>query len=395
MNLKKIPQYFLILFIILNILSYLIIYYKTGTNVYSKGYLEKKKSFFIADPVTNYVHPFFGFIDLNNVVYENNLISDEKLFYSIFESPNKKYNGTIKILLIGGSVAINFTDNSKNSYGFNQDINNFDSRDLLARKISSYFPDKKIIFYNAAIKSGKQPQQLFKLYYLSLIGMQFDIVINFDGFQEMAQPFVKNVPIKDELIYPRRYSDEVAGQAQDISCIKITNKESQFNTYVPVLEIFSYYKIRNCFRELRRSDGINLNWKKFFPVKEKNLEDSAKISYEIWKKSSIEIENFSKFKKFFYLHVIAPSQHLKDSKNFSEEEKKEFLDYEYGPIISEYYKKLINFDNFKLKHSLNLQYVFKNENSTVYRDACCRYNNYGMNIISEKIAKYLSDNYSK
>ena len=44
-------------------------------------------------------------------------------------------------------------------------------------------------------------------------------------------------------------------------------------------------------------------------------------SYEIWKKSSFEIENFSKLKNF-YLHVVAPSQYVKGSKNFSDEEKK-------------------------------------------------------------------------
>ena len=30
---------------------------------------------------------------------------------------------------------------------------------------------------------------------------------------------------------------------------------------------------------------------------------------------------------------------------------------------------------------------------TVYRDACCRLNDYGLNLVSEKIAKYLKNNY--
>ena len=45
-------------------------------------------------------------------------------------------------------------------------------------------------------------------------------------------------------------------------------------------------------------------------------------SYEIWKKSSFEIENFSKLKNFFYLHVVAPSQYVKGSKIFQMKKKK-------------------------------------------------------------------------
>ena len=52
-----------------------------------------------------------------------------------------------------------------------------------------------------------------------------DIVINYDGPLELVHPYLKNVPIKDELIYPRRYSDEIAGMVSDKSCIKNNNKE--------------------------------------------------------------------------------------------------------------------------------------------------------------------------
>ena len=37
--------------------------------------------------------------------------------------------------------------------------------------------------------------------------------------------------------------------------------------------------------------------------------------------------------------------------------------------------------------------ILKNEKKTVYRDACCRLNDYGLNLVSEKIAKYLKNNY--
>ena len=393
MKFRKIFSFLAVFFILLNLIAYFIIYFKTETNVYGKNYLEKKKSFFISSSVLSYVHPYFGSIDLNNKNYDKNSISNEKLFYNIFESTNSSYNETLKILMLGSSQAINFSNNKKNAYDLENISTNSESENILAKKISSYFPDKKIIFYNAAIKSSKQPQQLFKLYYLSLIGMKFDIVINYDGPLELVHPYLKNAPIKDELIYPRRYSDEIAGMVSDKSCIKNNNKASVSNSYIPIVELISYIQIRNCHRIISKREGDKVSWKKLVKVEDKNLEESMETSYEIWKKSSFEIENFSKSKNFFYLHVVAPSQYVKGSKNFSDEEKKNYLDYEYGPILSKYYEKLINFKNLDLKDSLDLKYIFKNEKKTVYRDACCRLNDYGLNLVSEKIAKYLKNNY--
>ena len=150
MKFKKIFSFLAVFFILLNLTAYFIIYLKTETNVYGKNYLGKKKSFFISDSELSYVHPYFGSIDLNNQNYEKNLISNEKLFYSIFESTNSSHNGTLKILMLGSSQAINFSNNKKNAYDLKNIITNSESENILAKKISSYFPDKKIIFYNAS-----------------------------------------------------------------------------------------------------------------------------------------------------------------------------------------------------------------------------------------------------
>ena len=87
------------------------------------------------------------------------------------------------------------------------------------------------------------------------------------------------------------------------------------------------------------------------------------------------------------MHVISPNQHLDKSKILTEEEKKYFSENEYKPIISKYYEKFINFDQFKLNNHLDLRYVFKDIDKTVYRDSCCRFNNLGLEIISEKNCK--------
>ena len=391
---KKILIILIIAFLTINLLSYIAIQIKTGTNVFNKDeYLKKKRTFYVEDPMGKIVHPFMGHLDLNNEIIRKNVLTNEPIFYQVYESPNKSYDEEIKILLLGGSIAVNLSNNTESAYDLKDKWRENKSKNILAKKILSIFPNKKVIFYNAAVKSSKQPMQLFKLYYLSLLGMDFDIVINFDGPQEMAQPYVKNVPIKDELIYPRRFSDDIAYMTRDFSCISKNNKESLKNSFIPVVEFFSYLVIRNCHRDISLFDGYPAFWKSIISTNSKNEEEIAKKSYEIWKNSSLEIENFSKLKNFFYLHVIMPSQYVEDSKKFSSKESDEFIGYEYGPIISKYYSKMINFNNLNLKNSLDLKYIFKNETKTVYRDRCCRFNDYGLNAIASEISKYIGQNY--
>ena len=227
---KKILIILIIAFLTINLLSYIAIQIKTGTNVFNKDeYLKKKSTFYVEDPMGKIVHPFMGHLDLNNEIIRKNVLTNEPIFYQVYESPNKSYDEEIKILLLGGSIAVNLSNNTESAYDLKDKWRENKSKNILAKKILSIFPNKKVIFYNAAVKSSKQPMQLFKLYYLSLLGMDFDIVINFDGPQEMAQPYVKNVPIKDELIYPRRFSDDIAYMTRDFSCISKNNKESLKN----------------------------------------------------------------------------------------------------------------------------------------------------------------------
>jgi len=395
MKITKIAFLLIILFISVNLLSYIIIQVKTGTNLFSKeNYHNKKKSFYIKDPVSKYLHPFFGNIDVNNKILKKNALTSEKLIYDIFESKNNNYNQTIKILLLGGSTAINYSNNTPQAYSLKNDTNNLKSVDILAKKISEAFPDKKIIFYNAAIKSSKQPQQLFKLYYLSLIGVNFDIVINFDGPFELAHPFVKNFPLKDELIYPRRYSDDVISMSRDLSCIKNNNIESLRSSNLPIIELISYLKIRKCYKETSIIGKSKKNWKKFIEIQNRDEQEIVNVSYQIWKNSSEEIEKFSQLKNFFYLHVISPSQYISDSKKFSSTELNKFIGYEYGPILKKYYNELFNFSDLSLNNHLDLKHIFKNETKTIYRDKCCRFNDLGINILSEEISNYLKSNFN-
>ena len=220
--------------------------------------------------------------------------------------------------------------------------------------------------------------------------MNFDIVINFDGPQELTHPITKNYPIRDEFIYPKRYSRLVAEMAQSRQCVIKMNQHAKKNTYIPVLELFSLYQIKKCYDYLTLED-YKAHWKKDNIYKDHTEDEIIIKSLEVWKSSSKQIQNFSEQNNFLYLHVIMPNQHLMNSKILSEEELKIISGSEYAPIIEKYYDKF-NLENEDIKHVLDLKYIFENTKDTIYRDDCCKFNDTGIKIISNNIADYLNKN---
>lgn len=81
----------------------------------------------------------------------------------------KKGASTINVLFLGGSVA-------------EQCVTEL-TRGLSS--LSHIFQNRQVIVVSAAIGGYKQPQQLYVLSYLALMGAEFDIVINLDGFNEV------------------------------------------------------------------------------------------------------------------------------------------------------------------------------------------------------------------
>jgi len=377
---KKILFYLLILFILINFLSFFLIKIKFGENVFDFQNYSKKKNSYKIPHNKSYIHPYLGQIDLDNKKTALNNLSDEPLFFDIFNPKNEQEKDAFKILILG----------STQSLLFNKDANNqIFKENVLAKKLIKKFPYKKIVIYNGAVKSSKQPQQLFKLYYLYLISMSFDIVIQIDGVQGITHPIVKNYPMKEEGIYPRRYSDQIASMASDFSCSENSDSHSKRVTFIPVYEVYSLYKIRSCLKKILKK--YDMNWNNIEYTGKRGLEEFSQRAIKIWERSSNQMENFSNQKDFFYLQVMLPNKFY-SKKKISSEEKNYFKKHEYSEVIKKNYG-LKNFKNIGVKHSLDLRSVFENTDKTVYTRDCCDYNSFGISIISDKIIEYLNSNY--
>ena len=64
---------------------------------------------------------------------------------------------------------------------------------------------RQIVIVRTALGGYKQPQQLMALSYLLSLGAEFDVVLNYDGFNEVALPIAENCPKQVNPFYPRSW----------------------------------------------------------------------------------------------------------------------------------------------------------------------------------------------
>ncbi|MFQ5853976.1 MAG: hypothetical protein ACE5JU_25735, partial [Candidatus Binatia bacterium] len=100
--------------------------------------------------------------------------------------------GKILLGITGGSFAADFS---------------FDGVDSLIAELRKdpLFSGKEFSIIRFSIGGYKQPQQLMALNYLLSLGAQFDILINIDGFNEVALPPVENMPKNVFPFFPRNW----------------------------------------------------------------------------------------------------------------------------------------------------------------------------------------------
>ena len=82
------------------------------------------------------------------------------------------------------------------------------------------------------------------------------LLINLDGFNELALTLSENYLINDHLIYPRNFSRLVSTFNSDFDCVKDLNVRVNRFSIIPLIEIYDLYKIRKCHFKL---EGQNKN----------------------------------------------------------------------------------------------------------------------------------------
>ncbi len=342
------------------------------------------------------LHPYFGYLrdpERSKGISDNGFPSYQKR-----QHPIKTFN-QITIGVFGGSFA-------KETF--------FLGIDHLKECFSR--THKKVNIINFSIGGYKQPQQLMVLNYLLSTGAQFDIVVNIDGFNEVALPYVENLKLGVSPFYPRNWLYRTKSLSDPIVIGLIGKMHFLRDLKRSATLYFKEYK-------LYRSPTLALIWRLLdnaiyskialtqvhlqelgrkglgFAVKGPEYCSSSKAKMfddlaDLWMRSSLSMHYLCKAYNIKYFHFLQPNQYDSGSKIISLKERTNAFDpkHPYRDGVLNGYPRLRKRGALLIQNNVNffdLTDAFKDHSETLYKDTCCHLNERGYQLIVEKICEFI------
>lgn len=365
------------------------------------------------------IHPYFGYVDRPGWQHQeddfwtgvepdlkttnNHGITSDRDYPFAKTGPNQYIIG-----IFGGSVAEQFA---------------MLARDRLVSNLkqADFFAGKEIVVLNFAKEGYKQPQQLLELTYFLSIGQEFDMVINIDGFNEVAFAH-RNYQRQVDLSMP--HANIMDGLANLINQTTLTPEKlnslarlnrdrttlnklagainnSRLASVSFVLEqVYSYVLNRyrqeqvNFYRLDSNPAGESMLFIKPDSQPMADPELFEKIA-RLWAGSSTLMSQLLAERGVAYFHFLQPNQYY-SNKNFGPAEAERALEKTpyYATLVRLGYPALSGqFDTLAANNVwfYNAIPIFDNEPEMVYIDNCCHYNRLGNEILADFIAASILD----
>jgi hypothetical protein len=273
---------------------------------------------------------------------------------------------------------------------------------------------KDIVVLNLTMGGYKQPQQLLALAYMLSLGAEFDIVVNIDGFNEVALPPSENIPKNVFPVYPRAWYFRVAGVTDQRALIEIARIAALGQKRRNWARLFAqpklYHSIALCLLweavdqllESKRSD-IMLALQRGRRVTDEYVVTGPRYSFpdddalyehlaSVWKRCSLQMRAICEANGIRYYHFLQPNQYVEGSKPMKKKEREIAINKEHPyrlsvikgyPILRRYGDDLVSLGaEF---HDLTM--AFAGIEDILYNDDCCHVNAEGY----ERIATAIGD----
>ncbi len=284
-------------------------------------------------------------------------------------------------------------------------------RQVLAARLLEAGYSPEVFVY--ALGGYKQPQQLAALSYLLSLGADYDVVVNLDGFNEVALPWAENLTSGVNPYYPRGWRIKTAGLSDpgmvalygEIAVLETRRREwaRRISGY-PSLSIIRnlIWRTRDAsFQEqiasatqqvMKTKPAVSAG----FTARGPKLDSSdwklldAKL-VEHWGRSSRLMKGLCDASGIKYIHLLQPNQYYEPGRELTPVEQRTAFrkDHIYrSPVVRGY--PLLREEGEQLTrdgvdfHDLTL--VYRDTPEPVYRDTCCHPNRYGYEIIASEVA---------
>ncbi|MFC1600959.1 hypothetical protein ACFL34_01250 [Candidatus Sumerlaeota bacterium] len=333
--------------------------------------------------------------------------------YGFYAKHNYPYRPAVAdtyiVAVFGGSVAQWFTLNGA-------------ARLADKLKSSGVAGGRKVLILNLAQGGVKQPQQLHILAYFLSLGQRMDLVVNIDGFNEIAlgkTNFDRGIDIGmphsrtllplagmlDSATSDRRglvALAEIEFFARRVSRLETWQSRMPLASVWLGLEVFRrYYQSRSlapvkALEQLTLVEGDSALFH-IQPAGEScSQEELLEALARLWAESSVLMHQALDARGIPYLHVLQPNQYF-TKRQFSAEERRVALDPNspYRGSIQQGYPYLLRKRAYLREsgvQTLDATGLFDNVEATVYGDEFCHLNAYGNQLLADAIAdKLISD----
>jgi hypothetical protein len=369
----------------------------------------------LEESIIERLHPFFGFVQKPGEIphlKKFDIKYNDYGFISAYEYPLIKQNDNQYIVgVFGGSVA--------SRYSVHEIKNNILEQSL---KQIPELKNKEVIVLSFATGGYKQPQQLLVLNYMLSIGQTFDMVINIDGFNEVALSNLNNqmqlawmMPSGNHIsslasLSNNNLSTETLDNLLKIKQIKPQLREAITEqnqcdlaacyTLYSIYSRFLLKKYQNAVAvfEAEQKEQISSLFSEqspfYFYPQETTLSETElyEAVAENWEKTSFLMSQILAKRNIPYFHFIQPNQYYPTQRQFSDSEKRiAFSDTSpYAEAVEVGYPYLLKqVDNLQSRgvNIFNSVEVLDNASEDVYFDNCCHYNEAGETIFSNYIAE--------
>jgi hypothetical protein len=365
-----------------------------------------------SDGAQDVIHPYLGWVH-NPQVSEVETVFDidvpvNRLGFKDFDQTIfKRSQDSFVVGILGGSVAWHVS---------------IAGSETLRKQLQTHprLVGRRIEFSRMATSGYKQPQQVMALNYVSVLGGEFDAVVNIDGYNEVALAVDTNARMNTSITYPQAWHarsisaiDPRAFAAAD-QLLRLRAKrqtmatdiaESRFR-WSPTANLVWLIRDQAALSQLtdlgikvsRIRSGSFVNHGPSNDFQSQEEQDQAVI--DLWKRSSLQLHRICEANGVIYLHVLQPNQYLTGSKVMNAEEKQHAYDPQQraAVVISRIYPDLRDTAAWLTDAGVNFSdqsMLFSDIDETIYADKCCHYNKKGnvmlANLVGTELRRLLDE----
>lgn len=349
---------------------------------------------------TTVLHPFLGFVRAPGTLSEFSKDSTAFGFgqnTGFFFEPSPE---RVVVGLLGGSVA---------RFLAVQDAALETALEALPR-----FRGRDVVVVAMAAGGYKQPQQVAALNWFLSLGAHFDLLINVDGFNEVALPAHWNVPRGVFPFYPQQWEirvDALGPRARQTLGLLTWQRERRKSfarvaqraplRWSSTAQLAWTIADRRIERRIREAQ-VALEHSEFDPQDsyqargpQRSWSDPADMYRDLaahWARCSVQIDRLARGLGIEYHHFLQPNQYVPDSKPLAPEElrlafaeKHHFRE----PVVRGYPALREAGADLRSRGVAfhDLVDVFADDTAPLYRDLCCHLDSTGNRLLAEAVAR--------